>query len=495
MAVYTEHVKTKLQREQKRKYYAPDKLSRQWTMTSVEISTTRTHVTLLFPFDVTMQNVGDTFQFIHNEFSRIELPSLMEITTQCLSTVGTNVSLTLTRADFALLSVLMIPFYFDSSSKKNLSRKTGYKSVALQPWLTRMYTRKTEIPSLNNWRIWAASRLVAGMVNNTVSGATNMDHRAYMHQHDSPYLSVYDNLPRMFEVIMSFLKHDCSLLSELLDTSTVIYDMVGALLMPKRIDTINYRLVDEVLHLCELDDMAEFLYRHTSLVKQIRALDEHVKLLDEHNRTFIKIVRDDTRWKIDIDKLHFDVFNAACDEDLDPVVGMAMMCSLSLANRSNKNLTKFLDELRTTCQYNKRVMDLRSRLLLGQKTSDYEEITQKMMQDLANTTLYDEYIGLTDAVPEYDPPRFPTKRIVGDYATPTQKQYMALCRDNPAPMVFECAVSSPTRGMFLFFSALDRKLAREPVKYRDTWTPIDNDLLLLPLSANGHYFERTFFYI
>lgn len=495
MAVYTEHVRTKLQREQKRKHYAPDKLSRQWTMTSVEISATKTHVTLVFPFDVAQQNISDTFQFIHNEFSGIELPSLLEITTRCLSSVGTDLALTLTRAQFALLSVLLLPFYFDPSSKKNLSRDVGYKSVALQPWLTRMYTRKTEIPSLDNWRLWSASRLLAGMVNKTVSGAAIMDHKSHMHQANSPYLSVYENVPRMFDVIMSFLNHDCSLFNELLDSSTVIYDMVGSLLMPKRIDIINYRLIDEVLNLCELSDMAEFLYKHASLVTQIRTLEEHVRYLDEHNRTFIKVVRDDTRWKIDLDKLHFDVFNAACDEELDPVVGMAMMCSLSLANRSNENMTKFLDELRTTCQYNKRVMDLRARLLLGQKTSDYEEITQKMMQDLATTDLYDEFIGLTADPPKYEPPRFPTKRIVGAYGTPKQKDYMALCRDNPTPMVFERIAPQPIHGMFLFFSALDRKFVRDPVKYRDTWTPIDNDLLLLPLSVKGHYFERAFFYI
>lgn len=502
MAYYDDSNTRKLLRERNSRYYTTSKENRQWHVASVDIiNCTEDDVQLVFPLDVDKQRIMDTLQFLCEKTSRVGgegLPSILDWSSEekLRQHDDGRYCLQISRREYFIVSAALLPMFLEPSSK-NIARQEGYKSVAWHPILMRYVIKKTNDNALNKWRRWALIRTLAGLVNATVSGHPTLDYEGGIHPIDSSAFVVYKMLPRVLNTIFRYYKYDTAAFIHSLDTLTIVHDVMAAYLMPKRLEYIHYQLVEEVLNAADMNE--EFCARYSMLIVEVRKLYTWVRLLDEHSRTRIKIDQEDARCTVNFRVLHATLFIAACDPGLNPLVSMAMMCSLSIDKRRNESLYAFLERIPTPCQFNKRVNDLYNRLIIGMPAVYHEEIGLNLRKQIATTTTYDDALGLNAPPPVYKKPRFPTRKMAAIYATPTFDSYNALVKSQPPLIVEKDAREQPLQAMYLYFSLFDRNLAVPAFKELDAWDLLSNDTLectrMLPLTSEGHYLDRSFFYI
>lgn len=503
MAFYDDSNQRKMLRERNSRYYTTSKEHRQWHVASLDIvNCTDNDVHLVFPLDISKQQIANTLQFLCEKTPRVGgegLPSILDWTseTKLRQNDDGRYCLQVSRREYAIITAALLPMYLEPSYK-NVKRKEGYKNVAWHPIFMRYAMKKTNDTALNKWRRWALIRSLAGLVNSTVSGHPTLDYEGGIHPIDSSAFVVYKMLPRVLNTIFKYFKFNTAAFIQSIDTLTIVHDVMAAFLMPRRLEYIHYQLVEEVLNAADMNE--DFCARYSMLVVEVRKLHAWVRLLDEHSRTRIKIDLDDARCTVNFRVLHATMFIAACDPSLNPLVSMAMMCSMSVDKRRNESLYAFLERIPTPCQYNKRVNDLYNRLIIGVPAIYHEEIAQNLRKQIATTTIYDDALGLNAPPPVYKKARFPTRKMVADYATPTFDSYKALVKEQRQALIAERpARDQPLQAMYLYFNSFDRNLAVPAFKELDAWDLLSNGTLectrLLPLTNEGHYLDRSFFYI
>ncbi len=474
-----------------------------WHVASAKVVPDGEHdVFVLLDKEVSKEKLLKTLQFLCDEAFMVEgegLPTLLSLTSEEHMQVSEDGSIRLKMAkrEYAILTAALLPSYLEPS-RKNLTREQGFRSVAMHPVLLRYVLRKTGDSAIDKWRTWAAVRTLAGYVNATVPKFPSVNYCGGLFPISSGWFPLYELLPRVLHAIFSFFKTTASFVYMLQDT-TIIYDVMAAFLMPRRVDYINYRLIDEVINLTELDNMDEFCRHHHMMITEVRKLAESVKHLDDHSRTRITLERSGAHSHINFDKLLATVFNAACDPRLDRNVAMTMMCSMAVSYRSNKSLYAFLDTIPTHRQYSKRVQDLYTRLTIGLRPCDRQAVGRNLLKDI-KADKYDRELGLCDPPPKYKRPHFSTRYMHGTYVTPTFDLYTALTRDNPRPLFPEQkGIPQPLEALYLFVSSFDRNFSGLEEYYYDSWDLLTTDMLectkLLPLTADGHYLDQAFFYI
>ena len=503
MAFYDDSNKRKLLRERSSRYYTTSKDSHHWHVASLDIVNSGDHdIQLVFPMDVGKQRIIDTLQFLCEKATRVGgegLPSILDWSseTRLRQHDEGRYCLQMSRREYAIITAALLPMFFEPS-RSNISRKEGYKSVAWHPILMRYAIKKTNNTALNKWRRWALIRTLAGLVNATVSGHPSLDYEGSIHPINSSAFVVYKMLPRVLHTIFKYYKNNTADFIHALDTTTIIYDIMAAYLMPRRLDYIHYQLIEEVMNLA--NNSEEFRARYSLLIVEIHKLYAWARLLDEHGRTRIKVEQDDARCTVNFRVLHATLFIAACDPGLNPLTAMALMCSLSVDKRRNESLYTFLERIPTPCQFNKRFMDIYNRLILNEPADKHEQIQLELSEKIATTRIYDNEMGMNLPPPVYKKPRFPTRKMAAIYSTPTFERYVALLKMQLQPLLPEKnAREQPLQAMYLFFNSFDRNLAVPAFKELDAWDLISDDTLectqLLPLTNEGHYLDRSFFYI
>lgn len=502
MTYYNDSYRRK-QAESDRTRYEPVKTP-QWHVARAElVFHDEGGVELALSDEVSKKRLVQTLQFLCNEAPAVGgggLPSLLDVTSESYikSRPDGGLCLQMSRREYAIMTAALLPSYLEPS-RKNIKRAQGFRSVAMHPVLMRYVLRKTDDAGVNKWRTWAAVRTLAGYVNATVSSPASLDYSGGVYPITGGFFVVYELLPRVLDAIFQFYKTAACFVHALQET-TIVYDVMAAFLMPCRLEYINYRLIDEVLNLTELDNMDAFCQHHSMLIGEVRKLAEAVKHLDDHSRARIKVDREGVHSHINIDLLLMTMFNAACDPRLDRNAAMAMMCSVSVAQRSNKAIYAFLDAIPTPSgQYNKRVHDLYTRLTIGLRPCDHADVGREMMRDIM-AGRYDRELGLCDPPPKYKRPRFQARYIHGDYTTPTFANYAQHVKRGATPVLDERpGLRQPMQALYLFVSSFDRNFAKAGDRYYDSWDLLSANMLdceqLLPLTVDGHYLDRAFFYI
>lgn len=502
MAFYNDTYRRK-QAENDRIRYKPVKTP-QWHAAKADIDFgDGDRINVVLDGDVSKKKVAKTLQFLCSEASTVGgggLPSLLDVTTEGFIThqADGHICLQMTKREFAIITAALLPSYLEPS-RKNIKRPQGFRPVAMHPVLMRYVLRKTDDAIVNKWRTWAVVRTLAAYVNCTTSSPPLLSYGGGVYPMSSGFFVLYELLSRVLDGIFRFYKTAAAFVQSLQET-TIVYDVMAAFLMPRRLEYINYRLIDEVLNLTELDNMHDFCQHHRMMINEVRKLAESVKNLDDHSRAQIKIDREGVHSHINVDLLLSTVFNAVCDMRLDRNVAMAMMCSMSVSQRSNKSLYTFLDTIPTPSgQYNKRVHDLYTRLTMGLRPCDHADVGREMMRDIM-AGKYDSELGITDAPPQYKRPRFPTRYVHGRYTTSSFEAYSELVCVQEHPLLDEHpSIPQPTQALYLFVSSFDRNFTVSSDKYYDSWDLLSTNMLectrLLPLTDSGHYLDRAFFYI
>lgn len=502
MAYYDDSYASSRHKERNRKRYSTRK-SATWYVGSLTLTRGGPHgLRLMLGDEVRKDHIVTTLQFLCEKMPSVcedGLPSLLEMTSETrLKMEGDgNYCLQMSCKEYAIMIAALLPSYLEPS-RRNLKRQQGFRTVAMHPLLMRYIIRQTEDPLVNKWRRWCVVRTLAAFVNATTSAPAELDYAGFVYPIDTKWFVIYNLLPHVLNAILLYYKNTAAFVYALEET-TIVYDIMAAFMMPMRVEYINYRLIEEVLNLTELENMHAFCDHHVIMISEVRKLATWVRHFDEHSRTNIKIDRTDERWNINVDMLITTVFNAACDPRLDRHVAMAMMCSMFVSQRDNSSLCAFLNSIPTPCQFNKRVHDLYLRLTTGLRPADYAEVGAEMLRDITKDK-YTKELGLEEPPPVYKRPRFPTRRVVGNYATPTFETYTALVKRQASPLLAERPSSlEPLEALYLFTSSLDRNFTANSDRRYDSWDLLSTNTLdckrLLPLTDAGHYLERSFFYI
>jgi hypothetical protein len=503
MAYYDETIRNKIHCERKSKYYTPSSKIKQWHVVAVDVRFNDDEaLQIVFPVEVDRTRLLTTLQFLCENTVKIDnvgLPSLLEMTSadRMQQLEDGRQCLRLSRQEYAIFTAALLPLYAEPS-RKNIKRENGYKTVAWHPILIRYALGNCTSPVVDSWRRWTVIRTLAAFTNATVSGAPMLDYEGYIHPINSRYFVVYTLLPRVLDTIFKYFDRCTTRFNKILSTTTIIYDIMAAFLMPARLQYINYRLIDEVFNIVSID--IDFARRNAVLVTELRKLAAWVSTMDEHSRARIKVDRADARCDVNFAMLHSTIYFAACEPQISPLVAMAMLSSLAVSKRSNKSIFVFLDNIPTPCQFNRRTQDLFNRVTQGWPTSDHSRIVRGLMRDVATTTHYDSILGMTGKPMKLKKPHFPVRKMKEEYATRTFGSYAELIRHEQQPLMEDTqATRSPLEAIYLFLSSFDRHLAVPLVEEMDTWDLITSNLLtsdhLLPLSNQGHYLERSFFHL
>lgn len=475
MAFYDDSNRSKLQREQRSvTYYKPSSMP-QWHVTTAELFDDQVRV------DIDTKRLTSTLQYVCEKASAAGgggIPILLEALAITQSEDGKQ-CVRMTRQEFAIMSCALLPLYLEPTTR-NLARPEGFRTVAVHPILVRYVLRKTGDELVDKWRLWAVVRTLAGFVNATTTAPGRLDYTASAHLMNSEHFVVYELVPHVLNSMFRYYGRNVAAYVHALHTTTIIYDVMASYLMPKRLEYINYRLIEEVLNLLELSNMHAFCQHHALMIAEVRKLAAWVRSFDEHSRTRIRVVRDDARCDVNFDLLHFTVFNAACDPRLDCNVAMAMMCSMAVADRRNTSLFAFLDAIPTPCQYNKRVHDLYLRVTGGLPIVYHAAKARELLTDIARG-VYDDLLGLNAPPPVYKAPRFPAIKCECTF-----DEYAALTR--PRETTERPTRNAPLEAYYLFVRSFDKGV--------DAWDLLTDDFIdrSLPL-IGGHYLEQAFFHI
>lgn len=501
MAYYDDSYRSKMQREQKSKYYTPSSKIKQWHVVSVDVQFNENDLALTFPLQFERERLVQTLQFLCANTPQVGdgLPSLLELTSadRLRQTEDGRQCLHLSRKEYAIVTLALLPLYIEPSSK-NIKRECGYKTTAWHPILMRCAMTQGDDAQVNKWRQWAFVRSLAALTNATVSGAPMLEYDGGVNPASNRHFVVYTLLPRVLDIIFRFFGKSPTRFLHMLSTTTVIYDAVAAFLMPARLEYINHRLIDEVLNIVSMDDA--FACRNDNLVTEIRKLANWVSTLDEHSRMRIKVDPADTRCDVNFGMLHSTLYFAACEPHVDLHVAMAMLCSLAVSKRNNKSLYLFLDSIPTPCQFNRRAQDLFNRATQGWPTADHSKVVKEVLHDVITTNRYDAVLGMSGEPVKLKKPHFPLRNMRAEYATRTYESYCALVKEDEEPIVEDkVVVRTPLQALYLYVSSFDRHLSVPVVEEMDAWDLLSGRLLcgdhLLPLTNSGHYLDRSFFHL
>lgn len=502
MAYYDDSYRSKLQREQRARYYTPSSKIKEWRVASVDVHFDGEAMVLTFPADMQRKQLIETLQFLCTHAPKVDstgLPSLLELTSseRLHESADGRQCLHVSRREYAIITAALLPLYIEPTSK-NIKREHGYKPTAWHPILMRYNMTRSHDAQVDRWRQWAFVRALAALTNATVSGAPLLDYEGDIRRASEHYFVVYTMLPRVLDIMFKYYGGATARFVHILQTTTIVYDAMAAFLMPRRLGYINHRLIDEVMNIVELDP--SFGARNNVFVTELRKLATYVSTLDEHSRVRIKVEHDDARCDVNFNMLHTTMYFAVCEQQLDNHVAMAMLCSLSVAKRSNKSLYRFLDDIPTPCQFNRRAQDLFNRATQGWPACDHNKVVKDVLHEVVTTTRYDSILGMTGEAPKLSRPHFPLRKMREECQTPTYASYTSLVKaEEETIMDDRIVVRTPLEALYLYVSSFDRSLTVPFAEEMEVWDLLDNRILcsdhLLPLTMNGHYLDRSFFHL